>query len=230
MDDLERYGDYNEVDEAPSGSKVALVIKIVCAVLIISVVLVLGFRVFTFNHTPKAMSELYFTPTLAEYYIANSGNIKAKTQELRAPYDNNNEGNFFCGNLIVIEGCGELQVSLRYNVSLGKTLIEKYGLTDFDAENTEQFRFRLWRDGVSELDAGEEIGTLAYTGWESYSMYRYCKLVFDDIDFSDVEWIRLEVFVDGVKNSEPFMIPIYENNGSYSRFSDYKLSKGERPQ
>ena len=66
-------------------------------------------------------------------------------------------------------------------------------------------------------------------------MYRYCKLVFDGIDFDGedvgeaIEWIRLEVFIDGVKDGHPFMIPIYENNEGYSKFEEYSLSSKERP-
>jgi hypothetical protein len=65
-------------------------------------------------------------------------------------------------------------------------------------------------------------------------MYRYCRLSFSDVDFGytsedGADWIRLEVFIDGVEKEGPFMIAIYENNDEYSKFSKYKLSKGERP-
>ena len=243
MDDLERYGDYNEVDEPPKKSPMLLVLKIAVAVICAAVIGLLGYRIFLFNSSPKTMEKLYFTETLTAYYNETDGKIGAITQKLRAPYDDEKEGNFFCDNLIVIPGCGELQVCLRFNKSLADTLYENYGFENFDVNNEKQFTFRLWRDGAYALDAGCEVGTLTVAEWEDYSMYRYCKLVFDGIDFEGkdvgeaIEWLRLEVFIDGLnsestenpKKSEPFMIPVYENNEGYSKFEEYTLSKGERP-
>ena len=111
MDDLERYGDYNEVDEPPAKSSASLIIKIIAAVLCGSVILMLGARIYIFNHYPRAMKQLYFTPALTEYYNASGGNLAAKTQQLLYPYDDNDEGNFFCSNLIVVKEAGHLQVT-----------------------------------------------------------------------------------------------------------------------
>lgn len=235
MDDLERYGDYNEVDEPPTKSPVLTIIKITAAVIALAVVGLLGFRLFLFNYVPSDVRGLYFTENLTEYYNKTGGNIGALSQKLRAAYDDPELGNFFCDNMIVIPGCGEIQMSLRYNASVGNNFLEEYGFDGFDPDNSEQFSFRLWRDGKSEGDEGCEIGTLTVSEWSSYSMYRYFKLVFDGIDFEGttaedkIEWIRLEIFVDGVDKDEPFMIPVYENNERYSKFDEYILSKGERP-
>lgn len=235
MDDLERYGDYNEIDEPPTRSRGALIIKIIAAVLIVFVVGVLGARLYVFNYYPRAMKSIYFTPALTEYYNANGGEISALTQKLLYPYDDNDEGNFFASNLIVVREAGELQITLRYNVSLGDSLEKNYGLQDFNPDDREQFSFRLWRDGLSEGDEGSEVGKLVHTEWDSFAMYRYAKLVFEDVDFGaedsaeKIEWIRLEVFVDGAQKSEPFMILIYENHEERSVFDEYTLSKKERP-
>lgn len=235
MDDLERYGDYNEVDEPPKKSPVLLVLKIAVIAIIAVVVGLLGFRIFLFNHSPKTMTTLYFTDTLTAYYNETDGNIGALTQSLRAPYDNEKEGNFFCDNLIVIPGCNELQVSIRFNKSLADTLYEKYGLKNFNVNDETKFSFRLWRDGTQGVDYGCEVGTLTVSEWESYSMYRYCKLVFDDVAFDgegygeEIEWIRLEVFIEGVDEKNHFWIPVYENHSDYSKFTEYTLSRGERP-
>ena len=236
MDDFERYGDYNEIDEPPKKSSVLLIIKIAVIAICALVVGFLIFRLFIFNHSPKTMRELYFTETLTEYYKETNGKIGAMTQKLRTPYDDAEDGNFFCDNLIVIPGCGEVQVSLKFNKSLGDTLKEKYGISDFDPNNEAQFSFRLWRDGEDADDPGCEVGTLTACIWENYTMYRHCKLVFDGVSFDGdesrgaAEWIRLEVFIDGMEKDEPFMILIYENNSSFSKFDSYKPSKGERPE
>ena len=235
MDDLERYGDYNEIDEPPTKNNGALIIKIIAAVLILAVVGVLGARLFIFNYYPKSMKGLYFTTALTEYYNAQDGNIDAKTQKLLYPYDDNDEGNFFGSNLIVVRGAGTLQVTLRYNVSVADSMKQNYGLSSFDPENREQFSFRLWRDGISEDDEGREVGRLSHIEWDSFAMYRYAKLSFEDVDFGDesdpdkIEWIRLEIFVDGVQREEPFMILIYENHEERSGFDDYRLARGEEP-
>ena len=235
MDDLERYGDYNEIDEPPKKSPMLLILKIAVAVICAVVIGFLAFRLFLFNHSPETMKKLCFTATLTAYYNETDGKIGALTQELRTPYDDEEEGNFFCNNLIVIPGCDELQVSVRFNKSLAVTLKEEYGFDGFDPENEEQFTFRLWRDGTSAEDAGCEVGTLTCAVWESYSMYRHCKLVFDGVDFDGgeagepIEWIRLEIFIDGVEKKEPFMVLVYENHEGFSKFDDYKPSRGERP-
>ena len=234
MDDFERYGDYNEIeDEQPKKNILGLVLKIVSGVVCAAVIGIIGLRLFTFNYYPDSMKRLYFTDALTEHYVETGGNIGALTQKLRAPYDDADRGNFFCDRLIVIPDIGELQVALRYNVSIASSLADNYGLSDFDAENTSQFSFRLWRNG-SDGGSGSEIGTITAALWDSYAMYRYCKLVFDGVDFGleegedKIEWIRLEIFIEGIE--EPFMVAVYENNDDYASFSEYKLSKGEAPQ
>lgn len=235
MDDLERYGDYNEIDEPPTKNRGALIIKIIAAVLIVAVVAVLGVRLYVFNYYPKNMKTIHFSPALTEHYNANDGDINALTQKMLYPYDDNDEGNFFASNLIVVREAGTLQVVLRYNVSLADSLKNNYGLEDFNPDDTEQFSFRLWRDGAADGDEGCEVGRLVHTEWESFAMYRYAKLVFEDVDFGaadsedKIEWIRLEIFVDGAEKEEPFMILIYENHAERSSFDEYTLSKKERP-
>ena len=64
-------------------------------------------------------------------------------------------------------------------------------------------------------------------------MYRYFKLVFDEVDLdregaNEVKWLALEIYVEGI--DEPFRIAIYENNSEHSEFSEYKLSSEEKPQ
>ena len=228
MSDYELYGDYNEVDEAPEKRGVGFVIKLVAIVLCFTVVAFIGFRLFTFNYYPRSVKMLHFTPALTEYYNATDGNIGALTQSLRAPYDDEREGNFFCDNLIVIKGAGEIQLSLRYNSSLP----DRLGV-DFDYDD---MTFTLRCSGGAEDATGYEAGRrldaeLTVCRFDEFMMYRYAKLVFDGIDFdSDIEWIRLDIEIAGVERDEPFMVCIYEDNAAFSRFSDYKPSAEERPQ
>ena len=229
MADFERYGDYNEVDEPPKRGKVLILIKIIALVLCFSVVGLLLFRVFTFNHYPPLMKDIYFTDALTEYYNATGGDIGAKTQNLRAPYDDADKGNFFCDNLIVVEGAGNMQISVRYNKSLYDEIYRTYGVK-LDPENQDIFRFSLAKNGTGEGVISEPLDAeLTATLWDSFMMYRYAKLVFDGVDFEGAKWIRLEITIDGVDRKEPFVIPIYENNDDHNSFKEYKLSSSEAP-
>ncbi len=236
MDDFERYGDYNEIEESPKKSLVPKIIKAVAIIICFSVIGLLVFRVYTFNYYPESMTSLTFTDGLTAYYNEMGGEIEVLTQKLRARYDDPDKGNFFCDHLRVVREAGQLQITLRYNDSLKTELLESYGI-EVDIDDKSLFSFRLYKSGE-----GGETGTLAYTEWDSFMMYRYCKLVFEDVDFGTenepVKWIRLEIMIDGVKYTDKadniqkdkvFMIPVYENNEDYSKFTEYKLSSSEVP-
>lgn len=236
MDDFDRYGDYNEIDESPKKSPVLSFIKIICIVLVFSVIGFIAFRMFTFNYYPKRMSSLYFNDSLTSFYNEREGNIGALTQSLRAPYDDEDKGNFFCDNLIIIPELGQLQISVRYNTALIKALKTELSLDDISADDEELFSFRLYRNGESKNEEDHLIGRLDYVEFDSFLMYRYYKLVFDDIDFKmdsedKINWIRLEIFVNGVESDKPYsMVAIYENNEDFNTFKEYELSVGERPE
>lgn len=248
MDDFERYGDYNEVDESPKKSPVLRAIKIIVLVLIFSIIGFIGFRLFTVNYYPDSMESLYYSEDLAAHYKEKGGNIKVLTQKLYAPYDDEKEGNFFCDYLRVCREAGTLQVTLRYNTSIGEEFEKSYG-SKVDIEDKEIFDFTLW---CHDKATGEwtTAGTLVYEEWDSFLMYRYVKLVFEDVDFDKLHekdesgngisrWLFLDVHVDGVKyrdsktkewKDKEFKILVYENLEQYTRFKDYELSDDEVPQ
>lgn len=234
MEDMERYSDYNDYEEEnPRGkSPVGLVLKIFVAVVCSAVVGVLGFRLMLFNSYPENIENIYFGDKLTEYYEATDGEIGAKTQILSAPYDDADEGNFFCDNLIIIPGINQLQVSARYNVSLMESIKAKYGV-ELSPDNADNFSFKLYIIPLSE-EGSEHIatGSLSFVDFESKLMYRYYKLVFDDVDFTlegeDEVWIALEISINGIEMEKPYKVLIYEDVKD-SIFSDYKLSSKENP-
>lgn len=247
MDDMERYGDYNEIDESPSKNPVLTFIKIVAAVLCIAVIGLLAFRLFTFNYYPSSMKKLYFTDTLTAYYNEKDGDIGAMTQGLLDSryygYDDPDEGNFFCDHMVFIPELGQLQVTLRYNTSLLDKLEERYGIEIEDGgESLLSFRLVATRESDPEVGddtPDEKIGTdlgatLSAVEWESFAMYKYAKLVFDGIDFGSAEegdsinWIRLEVLVEGDESQTPYMILIYYDTEEFP-FKPYELSSSEVP-
>ena len=237
MEDFERYGDYNEYEDDIPKSKnpVVITLKVLVAVICIGVVGFIIFRLIIFSYYPPEIKNIYFNETLTAHYKSTSGEIGAKTQKLRAPYDDPDVANFFCDNLIVIPEIDQLQVSARFNLALVKTIREKYGI-EIDPTDENAFFYRLVRNPESSTDEPTEIGKLSYKYCEEGMMYGYYKLVFDEVDFGidegedSVKWIRLEIFINGVEATEPFsMVAIYENNENYSSFSDYKLSSKEIP-
>ena len=233
MEDMERYGDYNDIEyDAPKTKSIPfLIIKILTALVCVSVIGILAFRMFLFNNYPKDVENVYFNDTLTEYYNGNGGNIGAETQVIRASYDDPDVGSFFCDNLIVIRGAKQLQISLKYNVSALERISEKLlDGKEITASSLEPFTFRL----VDNY--GNVYGDYEAPVFRERVMYRYAKLVFDGVDFAGEEsgnapeWIRLEIFVNGVESAEPYaMICIYENHENYNTFTDYKLSGKEKP-
>ena len=230
MEDLERYGDDNDLDEEELGegkkSAFGLFFKILVAVCCIFVVGVLGYRIFLSEYTPATMKNIAYTDTVREHYLATDGKLGAKTQKLRFSYDNEDRGTFFAEGLIVIPDIDHLQITLRYNVSTLPVLEQTYGISGLSERDAKEFlSFRLYDNYDRVYDA------LVYEETDEMAMYRYFKLAFDGVDFDPEEnapeWIRLEIFFEG--QSEPFSyILVYENNEDYNIFRDYNLSKGER--
>ena len=226
MEDFERYGDYDERDyeEHKKSGWLGIFLKVCIFAVCASVILILGFRLVIFKSYPANMKNIYFTDALTEYYHEKNGDINAKTQKLRAPYDNPDFANFFCDNLIIIEGVGELQISVRYNESAIEAMEEKYELSGLIAGSEDLLSFRL------SDNYGNVYDTVAHIEYDAKYMYHYIKLVFSGVSFEKAEWIRLEVFVNEAESDEPYaMVAIYENNENYSAFSDYNLSSKEKP-
>ena len=233
MEDIERYGDYNEVDEAPGGNKnpVVFLLKVLIIALCVLVVGVILFRVILFNYYPRDIKNIYFNDDLKEYYSSTDGDIDAITQTLRAPYDDPDFASFFADNLIVIKGAGQIQLSVRYNSSVFDTIEEKYGVR-LDGNADGLFSFELERVPFDKDEQTYKIGELDCAFTDKALMYTYYKLVFDGVDFPDSDtpdWIRLKITVNGIENAEPYYILIYENTEEYSAFGEYKLTGKERP-
>lgn len=242
MSDYERYGDYNNIDDEESAGQktknpVMLTLKIITAAICIGVVGLIAFRLILFSSYPASVKNVYFNDALTAYYEAEDGEISIKTQDLRASYDDEDLGNFFCDYLYVVEDIGQLQITVRYNTATVKRISEKLGVS-LDADDSEIFTYRLYASYGEGEGEQRVTGNLTSTVFDSKVMYRYNKLVFDDVDFSTVDglgnpyWIRLEIFVAGHdgENDVPYMVAIYENNEDYSDFEEYKLSKKELPQ
>lgn len=247
MEDMERYGDYNEIDSPPGSGRKLLVLKIAVAVLCFSVIGAMVFRIAVANYYPKFAKNIYFDPVLTEHYNANGGNINALTQNILSEYDDSDEGNIFCDNLILIKEIGQLQVAVRFNRSVVENLEKKFGDGDYDVMGGGVFTFRLVRNNPNAERADEfseecVLGALDVSLFDTFLQYGYYKLVFNGVDFDGADffdgagatWIRLETFLnDGsgeCKDENKFTHNlIYENHSEYNKFDEYELSKKEKP-
>ena len=233
MEDIERYGDYNEVDEAPGGNKnpVAILLKALIVALCFLVVGVLAFRLVLFNYYPDEIKNVYFNEELTELYKNNDGNINAMTQTLRAPYDDPDFASFFADNLVLIKDAQQIQLSVRYNSSIFDSIEEKYGVR-VDETSSDLFTFELERVPFDKTQAPYSVGELVYSTTDSMAMYTYYKLVFDGVEFlpeSEYDWIRIKITLNGVDDAAPYYILIYENTEEYSALAEYELSRKEKP-
>ena len=226
MSDYERYGDYNNLeDDEPRGkSHVMLILKILTAVVCITVVGILAFRLIVFNKYPAEVSGIYFDDELTEYYKEMGDKADIKTQTLRYVYDDPDLGSFFCDYLYVINDIGQLQITVRYNTSTVKRISEELGIS-LDADDFSIFEYRL------ADNYGKEQGTLKKTVTASQAMYRYVKLVFDGVSFTPdggefPEWIRLETTVRGTDKAYAYNL-IYENHADHNAFEKYIPTKKE---
>ena len=238
MDDMERYGDYNEIDVPPGKNPVLTLIKIVAVILIFAIIGFVGFRIFTINYYPKEMKSIYFTEALESYYNKHGGDITVYTQKLYAPYDDEKEGNFICDHLRFVPDAGHLQVTVRFNNSLFDDIERDYGIK-LDPNDRSVFTFRLWLSGD---DTG--TGRLVDVVWDEFLMYQYAKVVFDEVDFDNVigakkdNWICLEILIDGVQDKDKktgekhdriYRIAVLENMEKYTSIKEYELKNSEVP-
>ena len=233
MEDMERYGDYNEFeDDVPKKRRGGFlrVLQILVAPVCLATAGVIGYRLYLFDYYPAPIRQLVFTERLTALYreVGTEG-LGVRTQKLRFPYDDNDKGKFFCDHLYVIPAAGELQISVRYNESALADVAARYGFEELSPSD-DLFTFRI-TDNV-----GRDYGAPVYVACDSYAMYHYYKLVFDGIEFDTPSnggeapaWIRLEIFVKGAGEGAYSYVAIYENNENYAKFSEYKPSRKELP-
>ncbi len=224
MEDFERYGDDNNIDEALPPKKKTRVIRFVLGVLLAAFLLFFAFRLFLFDHYPKAMK----TPVKTDAVAAALGDGgKVYTQKLRFPYDDNDLdtlnsndlGSFFCDYLYVCPDAGQIQITLRMNESAFARVAEKYGKEVEEGDDLSAFSFRLLDDNGNEY---ESVVTREET---SFFMYRYVKLVFSGVPLSEDErpvWIRVETLFEGEEEPYSYAL-IYETGENAPDFKEVKV-------
>ena len=223
MSDYERYGDYNDYDEAPKGSgKVAIVARIIQILIAVFLILVIGLviaRIILFNFYPSTVTNVLYTDALSAYRDKN-GTADLMTQQNEILYDDADEGNFFFDKLVCSPNADHLQVAFKYNVSLIKAINEEYK-TNFDpnADPTELFDIKLVKtrdgfEGSGKVEV-ESVGTMTGVVTDSLMMYKYVKVAFDGVDFgldegeTPVGWFRLDITPRDIEVEEPYSLAVY---------------------
>ena len=151
------------------------------------------------NIYPKSIKNLYFNETLTEYYEQTGGEIGAKTQHIRFPYDDSENGNFFSDHLVVIDGADQLQISIRLNVATIDAIEEKYKLEGLSRENLDYLSYRLVDNEGRVLGAGGAVVTdKAAMYGVAYNLATLLNFILNAINNSYVPW-----FYGKIKEGKP---------------------------
>ena len=166
------------------------------------------FRIVIAERYPSDATRFVVTQSVEEYY-AEKGSLEAFTQALRTPYEDAKNGKFSADGLIVIPDASHLQVTMRYNNSVMKTMAEKYKLPEIPEATEGAFRYTLsvkynGSEGFTVYEASLHTESTAY-------MYHYTKLAFDGVSFDDVAYMRVDIYY-GENEVAYGHIPVYETN------------------
>ena len=205
---------------------------IVCLIALFAALL---FRIYIQEQYPEESVRMVFTEQLTEYYNATD-DFKVYTQKIRAPYDDNNDGNFFAEELYVVPNADHLQVTLRYSDAALERIAKAYGKTEPLVPSEGLFRYVLTASYNSD-ESGNDFRTYesAYCKETSAYMYHYDKLAFDGAEFDGAAWMRVDIYLAGEEKLFGSII-VYESNFEYDgdvhpyELEERSIDKGDLPQ
>ncbi len=245
MEDMERYGDYDDREEyrEKKSGVFGLVIKILIAVACFSVAGFLIFRIWMMNYYPKDATRFIYTENLTEYYSSVGGNIDAKTQNTFTSYSSTADAAirnpFFFATPVYVTEADHLQVTLKFNTALYDEIYRMYGIEiDKNANPEDIFDFKLvktktgYEDSTEDNVPTEEVGALSGISKASFMVYEYYRVAFDGVDFgldegeTAVAWFRLDVTLKGSDKVSAFTMPVYFKE---YELRDYPISSVEVP-
>ncbi len=183
MSEYANYDDYNDPDEeneydALRGKKITVekIIKktllYTLRLLALCVFAILLWRIFV-SSDPKSMQNFVWNEETIKIYNDNPSEFVAYYYKHK---DNlTKDGKFAASYVYYVPKTGQFQITLRYNDSTIKSLMEKYSLAN--EPSGEQFVFTLTDN------AGNTYTEYEYISCEK-SMYNYRRLIFDGIDMT----------------------------------------------
>ena len=220
-----------------------ITLKSVIVFLIFAFIALVFARIAIADHYPSNVTDFVFTEKMKEAKSIEVDNFHVYTQDLMAPYDDAKKGNFFAAYMQCVPAYGELQATLRYNKSSLANIAAYYDTDIADDDPLNLFSFSLLVSYETEDENGLyrrfELNRDACRT-DSFLMYRYAKLVFEDVDFQDAVWMRVDIFLrgteEGYTDEKRFgSIVLYESYEIYKTtgqrvdypLKDYKLSHRE---
>ncbi len=133
-----------------------------------------------------------FTQHLSSYFLYNSEKEEYETI-LRSEYsdkDSGDEGNLKVSNIYYMPQSDQLCLTFRYNANAEENLINNYPSASKLSRDEEHFIYVL-RDNKGKT----------YTSYSfikgSRANYTYTRMLFDNVDFSDVSLFNLDIYYIG---------------------------------
>lgn len=158
--------------------KVFRALKICIVIAIFAVIALLIGRIMLSNHYPSGMKELYASENLLSA-CADGGRVEVRTQALLYSYDDPRDTRLMANHFYYAPSVGEVQVTVRYNVSILEKVKEDFDLKEAPAPSADLFAFFL----VDEKNG--DLYPLSHIETDSYQMYQYAKLVFSGVEFRE---------------------------------------------
>ena len=194
------------------------------------------FRIFIAEHYPSESTRFVFTESLTRHYY-ETGEVKAYTQDIRFPYDNDDDGNFFAAALTVVPDAGHLQVTVRYNESTLPRVAAFYGLDAVPTPEEGLFRYELTVSYITDDPHGlYRSYRQSHLSESDAFMYRYGRVAFDGVEFEGAVWMRVDIYY-GDSDKCFGSIAVFEtqaDNGSgvivKMPLKDYKIDEEDYPQ
>lgn len=161
------------------------IFKTFALLIIIWVVLLMSFRIYTVNHYPPAAEGIVATDALKAAYAA--GTLDAETWEARTLYDDNQKSKFFSHQPIYIPSEETLIVTLRYNNSLLAIMAEDFGFAETNGRD-------LPLDVSLFADGHERIHPSTYTFTTAFGLYSYRRYVFEGVSADMLDALYIDVY------------------------------------
>lgn len=217
MDDEQEYG-YPEQPGITPGKVIKFILKFIAIGLIVLVYALLFWRIYT-SKTPKNIKKFLFTqdafdvcsssPDSVSFWTRGDGTVWSFTPD--RPEDS--DGSFTAEGILYADGLSILEMTIRYNNSTVKYLTEDYRLDE--KPQGEPFIFIL------EDNAGNTYSDYVYAPF-ARSLYNYRRLIFKNVDLTDVTSLRLNVYYVGdVSLSSPYRyLDVYSTAQPISAFPE----------
>lgn len=215
-------------------------ILILCLVLaILAVFVAVCYRIHINENFPKETTSLTFTEGLTDYYKKDPEGFAAYTRKIRVPFEDSKKGKFRADTPIVVPNAGFFQVTLRYNEYILPILQETYKLEETPVLEEGMFTYTLTVSYLTDDPDG------LYRVYEpsvveestAYGLYTYDKLVFENVDFADAIWVRVDIYYKDAPTEEAYggiavfeFSTVYEGERIEMPLRKYRIKKGELPQ